>query len=363
MKEVIHVITTIERGGAENQLLLLAASQVASGRKVTVVPLKGKTELKRAFLDLKVQVNVSLLNKPTVVQIWKLKRIMRKSDVICHAHLPRAELICAATFCSRNLIVTRHNTERFFPGAHSLISRILSNFVVIRAHRVIAISEAVRIFLQKSKEIFATTKVDVIRYGINCPQVIDKEVAKNIRNKYSKYAYPVIGTIGRLVDQKDYPTLIKGFQIFLSQYPHARLLIAGEGPKRNEIEHLIQQLKIDDNVVMIGKIAEVFEFYSVLDLFVLASKYEGLGLVLLEAMCAGIPIVASNISAIPEVLGLDHPGLTLSGDASDFALKMKLLIDNETQASIQDLQKLRLKNFSIEKMRASIEIIYRELDF
>lgn len=74
-------------------------------------------------------------------------------------------------------------------------------------------------------------------------------------------------------------------------------------------------------MVWLGRTDRIIESLKLMDCFVLASQYEGFGLVLLEAMSANIPIVASNVSAIPEVLGIEHPLLSTPGDPNDFAKK------------------------------------------
>jgi glycosyltransferase involved in cell wall biosynthesis len=96
-----------------------------------------------------------------------------------------------------------------------------------------------------------------------------------------------------------------------------------------------------------------------MDIFVLSSLYEGFGLVLLEAIDAGVPVIAPNNSAIPEVLGEDFPGLTVTGDVQGFFEKMIQYTSVETREKVLQNQYVRLNQFRAEVMCAKILEIYR----
>lgn len=121
-------------------------------------------------------------------------------------------------------------------------------------------------------------------------------------------------------------------------------------------------LGIELDVTWVGQIHDVAELYRQIDLFVLSSNYEGFGLVLLEAMASGVPVVARRISAIPEVLGEDHPGLIESDDPKEMALKIEELFTvPETRVRCLDYQSQQLNRFSIEITRKSYNVIYKSV--
>ena len=91
-KRIIHIITTIERGGAENAVSALAIAQVKAGHKVSILPLKGNHELGDYLISNGVDVNLSAFNQHPVLQIMAI-RALREKRVVFHAHLPRAELL------------------------------------------------------------------------------------------------------------------------------------------------------------------------------------------------------------------------------------------------------------------------------
>jgi glycosyltransferase involved in cell wall biosynthesis len=117
----------------------------------------------------------------------------------------------------------------------------------------------------------------------------------------------LIGSVGRLVEQKDYPTQLRAFAIAARAEPRLRMVLAGDGPLRSSIEALAAELGITDRIVLLGHWTRVPVLLRALDVFVLASKFEPYGVALLEAKCAGSAIVATAVNEIPKLL---HDGVT-----------------------------------------------------
>ena len=108
-KKITHIITTIERGGAEKQLLTLVSEQVQSGLKVEVFFLKGKPDLKKEFEKFGVIVNSSLVGKNFLKQIYLLSKFLDKNTSPIHAHLPKSELLAAIVVRNKYFVFSRHN--------------------------------------------------------------------------------------------------------------------------------------------------------------------------------------------------------------------------------------------------------------
>jgi len=356
MKQVTHVITTIERGGAEKQLLTLARLQKNTGREVTVIPLKGTLDLLQEFEESGVNVNTDLMGRGFFFQIRILRQFFKNNVSIIHAHLPRAELIASIAKSNQALVISRHNAEPFFPGAPRWFSRTLSRFVTSRSRKGIAISDAVLNYLIQEREISRKFSLSTIYYGYE--PSFSQESA---RVDFGFSSGPVLGTIGRLVPQKDYDTLLHAFKLTLADFSTANLIILGDGYLLPRLQELAKNLGILDRVHFLGKKPNVLQYLDSLDLFVLASKYEGFGLVLLEAMSCNVPIVASNNSAIPEVLGINHPGLAQTGNPEDFHNKFVSLLGFEGRREALRAQRLSLDLFSPEKMLESMEKFYSGL--
>ena len=352
MKPVFHVITTINRGGAENQLLVLAREQIKLGLEVHIIYLKGEPELEIEFAQIGAKVNHALALKKSIFQPFALRKLLRNGHPILHAHLPRAELISFFTPAKFSLVVSRHNTEAFFPGSPKCISNFLSRIVELRSTRIIAISEAVRNYLVNQGEVSNSQKIEVVHYGY---KPTNHQKARNLdsSNNLAKF-----GTISRLTKQKDIPTLLSAFQIIQRDIPHASLSIVGSGSLDSDLKELCKKLGLNSSVHFLGRTSKVMEYLMGLDVFILTSTYEGFGLVLLEAMDAGIPVVASRNSAIPEVLGADFPGLCETGDYKEFSSKILKLLNPEFRFQILRLQEARLALFDAENMAKKVSSIY-----
>ena len=364
-KKVTHLITTIERGGAEKQLLTLASKQVQSGLKVEVIFLKGKSDLKNEFEESGVKVNNLLAGKSFLKQIFLLSTYLRKNPSPIHAHLPQSELLAAIVITKKYFVFSRHNSEPFWPGGPRIISNALSKYVCKRASQGIAISNAVRSYLIKRGEIPNGYTIDVVYYGFQKDISINSESLSLVTNymtgKNSNYN---IGTIGRLVPQKDYPTLLSAFSNVLESVPGIELYVVGEGYLQKDLIKLSNSLGINDKVHWVGKTEYIKEFLSKIDLFILPSKYEGFGLVLLEAMVAKKPIIAANNSAIPEVLGKTYEGFFSTGDVNALAQQIKTAISdkNFSERLVQSYSS-QLNLFDPSKMNINIEKVYANAGF
>ena len=357
--KIVHLITTIERGGAEKQLLTLVREQVKAGFDIEILYLKGNPELKNKFESAGATVNPMLAEISFLRQISLLRKHLSCKGNFVHAHLPRAELL-AALSCHKNaFIFSRHNAESFWPGAPRFLSILLSRFVAIRAARGIAISDAVKKFVLSNLEITHKYPFDVVHYGFDTHRDRNGRRVNHFSASISKSSTQLnIGTIGRLVPQKDYPTLIKAFALAAKIEQNLELFVIGEGFLDSQLNDLSADLMIEDKIHFLGKTEFIEEFLEVIDVFVLTSNYEGFGLVLLEAMSANLPILVANNSAIPEVVGSDYPGLFNTGD---FTMLSKMMIDLRSQSERKKLANIvssRLPIFAPDIMVYKISDIY-----
>ncbi len=360
MKPVVHVITTINMGGAEKQLVTLIAEQTRSSRNVLVVYLKGEPELADAIISAGGVIDDSLANKSPLLQSALLYRILKKNrEAVIHAHLPRAEIMTAIAAHKSKFVVSRHNSEEFFPGAPKVISKLLSRFVCYRASQVIAISSAVRDFLISNQEVSRKTEIQVIHYGLR-----KKEANSNFQSdmKVGRNKTIQIGTVARLVPQKDLPTLLKAYSTFRLKYPNSELCILGDGYLRDDLKTLSENLGIASSVNWLGRTSLVGDFIKALDLFVLTSKYEGFGLVLLEAMAEGTPIVAARNSAIPEVLGDKYEAMFETSNSAELCEVMISCIEPRMSDKLTEYLKHRLQLFSPENMTIKMDLAYESVE-
>jgi len=168
----------------------------------------------------------------------------------------------------------------------------------------------------------------------------------------------VLGTIGRLHPAKGQTYLIKAVTQLRSKYPNLHLLIIGEGPLRQDLELELKLNTIPHTLT--GYLPQAYKALPAMDLFVLPSVSEGMGLVLLEAMQAGVPIVASAVGGIPEIVRDGKDGVLVPpGDVKGFRDACSSIIDNPDLAKSLVLSGLNhWPKFSIESMVGETEQVY-----
>lgn len=356
--KVTHIITTIDRGGAENAVASLVKAQVSHGYSVTVIPLKGKLELLNELQSSGANVETKLIGKHFLKQVRGLNEII-PFDSIVHSHLPRAELASRLSFSSHKLFVTRHNSEAFWPHGPRLISRLLSRFVLAKVKGAIFISEAVQTFLFDNKEIQSSAHSIVIHYGYE-PRFSSKFRSAKKFNRVSEKCSLV--TIGRLEPQKNIVLLLRMMNELKKLELDVQLSIIGEGKQRQSLEREVMRLGISNNVSFVGRLDNVYSRLQVADFFVLGSNYEGFGLVLLEAIDAGLPIIAPRNSSIPEVLGSDHPGLYDTDHLDQLVSRILHFQKNPDLISLTlSAQRVRLDLFNIDKYFLAHQVFYRSI--
>jgi glycosyltransferase involved in cell wall biosynthesis len=350
--DVIHCITTLERGGAEKQLLILVKEQIKLGFSVTVISLKGKPDLNNELEFAGAKVCTDLLGSSFLVQVQKLKQFLKHNSGVLHAHLPRSELLCFIASSKNKFLVTRHNSEQFFPKAPRIISSSISRYISKKFISCLAISNAVKNHLESNNELRKNVLVRVVYYGY------DDSLPTRVL-PLNKYRPSLIGTVGRLVSQKDQETLITAFAKYHEKNSKSHLLIIGDGVLRDSLKVFSKNLGISRNITWIKNTSDPHFFMKHMDLFILSSKYEGFGLVLLEAMQSGVPIVAANNSSIPEVLGEKYPGLFKTGDVIDCLDKISCICESFDREELRNIYEFNLARFNPKVMAERVADTYK----
>lgn len=328
------------------------------GVQVKVVPLKGTPELLEEFLGLGVAVDLSLLRKNFLTQLLFITCKRMKSD-IWHAHLPQAELLLALTG-KRKVVASRHYGGKFYPSAPNFLSTFLSRVASRKASQIIAISDFVAMYLKNSREVSQLKVVSVVRYGFDQSE-FNKGINFGDDKKNRTERFVKFGTLARLSPEKDLETMIRGFSEYskgVSDKP--KLEIYGEGGERHELTRLINDLKLNQQVFLKGRTALVAKTLREFDCFILSSRFEGFGMVLLEAMAADLPIVCSRIPAALEVLGEDGAATYFAtGNPTDLSKALEE-IEKQNQQTRHTQQQLRLELFRAGEMAESIMAVYRK---
>jgi glycosyltransferase involved in cell wall biosynthesis len=354
---VVHLISTICRGGAETQLLTLAREQVSQGHRVSIYYLKGDPELEQEFTSCGVKVHHELVGLNFFSQKIRLQKLLKTHAGVLHAHLPKAELVASLINRKCILVLSKHNAEKFYPSGNRVLSKILAKFVSRRSDGIVYISRAVQEFTVKISENSKSTPSWIIYYGYNSRflNTFGESHEALIGNQL------VIGTISRLVKQKDLTTLLRAVALQSESGFRSRLVVVGRGPDRQQLENYSKTIGIHDAIRWTDMTTDVYSEISQMDIFCLTSRYEGFGLVLLEAMQCQVPIIASRNSAIIEVLGSEYPYLFETSNSDDLSKKIGELTNLTNRKEAIDYLKGRLLLFSPREMCLNIENVYKKL--
>jgi glycosyltransferase involved in cell wall biosynthesis len=153
-------------------------------------------------------------------------------------------------------------------------------------------------------------RLRIVPYGVDLTRfsVVSTEEITGFRTRHRLPAGAVvIGSVGRLVEQKDYPTQLRAFALAAKTRPALHMLLVGDGPLRAELTALAGELGIAERVTFAGHCEDVPAALRAMDVYVLASKFEPYGVAVLEAKAAGAAIVATRVNELPEILG-EHEG-------------------------------------------------------
>jgi glycosyltransferase involved in cell wall biosynthesis len=366
---VLQLITSLERGGAENHLLALLTHADRQAFDLETAVLSGEGELVPVFRQAGIPVHLlRARSRFDPLALGRLVRLLRAGHFdILHSHLFRADIyagLAVGRLGERRplLVSTRHNDDRFFLNP---FVGLIHYGVSARQDLIIAISDHIARFTV-SRGVRHPERVRRVYHGLEPPltQALERE-GKHIRQELGIAADAfLVGNVGRLALQKGQRHLIAAMPSLLERVPRARAIIAGSGDLEEYLRELAQELGVADQVHVLGPRKDVPALMHAIDVFAMPSIWEGFGLVLLEAMAAGRPIVASRVATIPEVVVDGETGLLVpAGDPLALAEALAQLADEPEQATrFGEAGRERLRRqFSIEKMVGDTELLYREL--
>lgn len=358
--KIVFIINSLEGGGAERVISTLTSYFVNEKKHhVSIITLHKANcfynmppsvkivNLKSGFLCVGPG---KILLLPLLAMELSLRLKSLRPDAVISL-LVRSNLAHLMTrwFGNRSKIVIseRCNTEAVYPDT-SLGNKVMKTLIKLlypKADRIISISEGVK---QSLVQLGVPAKHN---FAIHNPQNLEailKKSRKSLKNKTNKDAFTVI-TIGRLVDQKDHKTLLKAHKI-IREALNVQLVIMGEGPLETSLKEYAAELEIADSVSWIGWQDNPFESMAKADLFVLSSKYEGFGNVIIEAMACGLPVVSTDCPSGPgEILmNGEYGALVPVGDSEGIARAViKLLQDRALYNALQEKGFKRADDFDV----------------
>jgi glycosyltransferase involved in cell wall biosynthesis len=232
-------------------------------------------------------------------------------------------------------------------------------------HHMVAVSPAVERYLVDRIRV-PRDKVTRIDNGVVEPPPIAAQTLDRLRDRFGLIAgEPVIGTVCRLFDRhKKVSDLIRALRLVREDHPSARLLVVGDGQDREMLEDLAARLGVSNAVVFTGHLPDPHPSYGLMDVFALASAYEAFGIVLVEAMFAGLPVVATRVGGIPDVVVDGETGLLVGpGQPEALAARLiELLRDPEGRRTLGEQGRRRARrHFSADRYVADVDALYQRL--
>jgi glycosyltransferase involved in cell wall biosynthesis len=319
---VLLVIDSLDGGGAERYVVDLAIELRRRGWPVEVACSTGGVRAGAlAEAGVPVLILLDTLVKRRVSRRYgrALRRLIEdRRPALVHAHLYASA--AAAARATRDLAVPLAVTEHTEAPWRGRRAREVSREVYRRADQVVAVSTAIRDVLVEEYDV-PLWQVDVVLPATTAP-VAERPVASGPRGA-------VVGVVGRLVPEKGVEVFLQAAVLVLAVVPHARFLVVGDGPMRADLEGRAANLGIADRVTFTGFRPDAPQIIAELDILAVPSRSDGSPLVVCEAMAAGIPVVASRVGGLPDLVADGHTGLLVGpGQAEELARAMvSLLLD------------------------------------
>jgi glycosyltransferase involved in cell wall biosynthesis len=344
---VLHVHRIRGIGGSERHLLTLLPALAAQGIEPVFLGLDDPGGVLEPFYR-ELGVEAVRLPCPRDVDPALVRRVRREvarlQPDIVHTHLVHGDVYGALGARGVPVVSTKHNDDPFRRGPFRYVERLLTR----RAARVIAITAALRRFCVEAVGL-PPQKVEVVHYGLDAPPAPWGEnpevgVPEDAR---------VLLCVARLAPQKGVDVAVRALARVREAEPRAVLVVLGEGPERQRLA--------GEGVYLPGRVGDVAPWYRRAELLVHPARWEGFGLALLEAMLAAKPVVATGVSATPEIVADGETGLLVPPDDGEAlaAALLDLLADPGRAAAMGEAGLARArKEFSVEKMAGRTAAVY-----
>lgn len=358
---VSFFIDNLSRAGTETQLLALIRTLDRSRVEPSLAMLDGTTaeslelaptDCKLIRLGLKTFSNLRATARAArrLMRFWK----RRQADIVQTYFLDSTYfgVPLARAAGIPHVIRVRNNLGHWVTPAHLRLGRIVGRM----AHSTLTNSEPGRLALRDSEQL-DESKIDVLENGVDLDRFTTIPPP-------SRTGGVTIGTLANLRPVKGVDVLLRAFRLVADQYPTTRLLIAGDGEQRDELEALATSLGLTSQVTFLGRVSDVPRFLAEIDVAVMPSRAEGMSNAILEFMAAGRPLVATAVGATPKLLMDGTLGMLVPpGDEGLLAeALMQLISDEDYSAAIAETARGHVhRHFGRDAMCRRFEAYYRRL--
>ncbi len=302
-----------------------------------------------------------------MTMLAQIARVLRMNKVeLLHTHGYKENVlgVVAGRLAGvKRFVCTRHGAPepfRGFAGMRMAIDEFLDRLVGrYGMNKIISVSENLRSWLVEE---YGCEKVMTIHNGI---ELLQKPTIDKVTKKTELGLLPqtrVVGTVGRLMPVKGIHHFLEAAKLILETRTDVRFLIVGEGPLEQELKDVARRLAIHNRVLFMGFRANAVEIMSAMDVFVLTSLHEGIPLSLLEAMWLGLPVVATRVGGMPEVIEDGRSGILVTpGNEAAIAGAILDMLSPAGEGIGKEARQRVLEEFSLRQMVERTEEVYREL--
>lgn len=359
--KIAHIIETPGTGGAESVLVDIATRLPPDFTSVGVMMCESWTgaELAKHGVPVTVMPLQKSFDFGWPLRFAKFLRAQKIDAVQSHEFTANAYATAGARLAGVPIVCTIHG-KNYWP--HALYRREASRWVVRNSRAFVAVSADLGEFAAETLGISAT-KVTVIRNGIDVTRFTRDEIKRTrLRAELGvRDAQPLLLACGELSEVKGHEWLLRATPRLLESRPDALVAIAGDGALRGALESLAAKLGVSAHVRFLGFRRDVPALLSAADVFVMPSLSEGLPLAILEAMAAGVPIVATRVGGMPQLIRAGDTGwLVSSGDPRDLGEALVVAVTDELsrQRVAAAARDLCVREYGLEKTVAAYAALY-----
>ncbi|MDA8235325.1 MAG: glycosyltransferase [Clostridia bacterium] len=367
--KVLHVIGGGEIGGAEIHILHLLKNldrQIFDIRLCCLFPRPFAQAAEEAGIPVDV---INMKNKFNLLAVARMIKIIKERRIdIVHTHGVRANLVGrlgAKLAGVKHIVTTVHSIlEQDYPAplarfANKVMEKLTEGYV----ERFVTVSDLLKKDLQTKG--INPDKVVTIYNGINPEDFQSDRVATDVRGRFRiPVEVPVVGIIARMHPVKGHGVFLQAAKEVLTQLPQACFLIVGSGFHRPWVEAEAERLGLRKNVIFTGFMDDIPGVLAALDVLVISSLSEGFGLTAVEAMAMGVPVVATRVGGLPEIITHKENGLLVpAGDAGKMAKEILWLLENPVagEAMAQKGRATVAEKFTVQGMAQQTQALYAGL--
>ncbi|MDO8603538.1 MAG: glycosyltransferase [Candidatus Omnitrophota bacterium] len=344
-KNILFIMQDLEMGGAEQLKLCIQKYINKEKYRITYccinrIGIIGEEVIKNGGNVICLNINDKFYNLAATYKLYKLVRKIKPDLIQSALFNANFHARIVGMLVSTPVIIEEHGMYAWKRWYHILIDRILSGFT----YKIIVPSKSVKDFLM-AQEALSSDKIEVLYNCVDLDLMKSKPVREDERRRLgAREDVFVVGAVGTLRKEKGHDILLDAFKIVLAECKSAMLFIVGDGYLYRRLTEKSRMLSIEKNVIFLGRRLGILGFLSALDLFVMPSLSEGLGIALLEAASLRVPCVASEVGGINEIAE-ELDGITLVKPNNAYALAGAIInkIENKAKSAKAAYAEVKVK--------------------